>query len=355
MNTLRRTLILQQDTEFPGVVARPMGNFPTKADYHYQCLRCNVDLLKLIQLGITLWSAEGDLPPALPDNLVNRQPYANNLIQCPCTWTFNFQFSLDEDMYSEDSIAMLKKCGVDFDKNAEMGINPKTFGALLTSSGLVLYDSVTWLSFHSGYDFGYLLKILACSALPSEEEEYLKLVRIWFPSIYDIKYLFRHAQKEAQKGGFGQHAVNFFNNIGPKSGLQDMADELGCVREGRPHTAGSDAWLTGLVFWQMRHKIFDNQIPEKLVGEIWGLTGVGPPATAASREAAMAANTLNSNGATHPHTGMTPTALRSDAPTTPQTNHSGLASTPGPHGGGHGGYQGAMTAGGVFSNFQYGR
>jgi CCR4-NOT transcription complex subunit 7/8 len=39
-----------QDTEFPGVVAKPLGNH---ADYHYQTLRCNVDLLKIIQLGIT--------------------------------------------------------------------------------------------------------------------------------------------------------------------------------------------------------------------------------------------------------------------------------------------------------------
>ena len=29
-----------QDTEFPGVVARPMGAFRTSSDYHYQTLRC---------------------------------------------------------------------------------------------------------------------------------------------------------------------------------------------------------------------------------------------------------------------------------------------------------------------------
>ena len=32
--------------------------------------------------------------------------------------------------------------------------------------GLVLMDNVNWLSFHSGYDFGYLLKILTCQNLP---------------------------------------------------------------------------------------------------------------------------------------------------------------------------------------------
>lgn len=30
------------------------------------------------------------------------------------------------------------------------------------TSGLVLMDNVRWISFHSGYDFGYLLKLLTC-------------------------------------------------------------------------------------------------------------------------------------------------------------------------------------------------
>jgi hypothetical protein len=33
-------------------------------------------------------------------------------------------------------------------------------------AGVVLMDNVKWLSFHSGYDFGYLLKILTCQNLP---------------------------------------------------------------------------------------------------------------------------------------------------------------------------------------------
>ena len=65
-----------QDTEFPGVVARPIGQWKSTSEYHYQTMRCNVDLLKIIQVGITLADAEGNMPPE------------------PSTWQFNFRFSI---------------------------------------------------------------------------------------------------------------------------------------------------------------------------------------------------------------------------------------------------------------------
>ena len=50
------------DTEFPGVVARPIGDFKSSSDYQYQLLRCNVDLLKIIQLGLTFFNKDGVMP-----------------------------------------------------------------------------------------------------------------------------------------------------------------------------------------------------------------------------------------------------------------------------------------------------
>jgi hypothetical protein len=54
-----------------------------------------------------------------------------------------------DDMYAPESIELLKKSGIDFKRHEEDGINPLYFGELLVTSGLVLFDSVKWVSFHS--------------------------------------------------------------------------------------------------------------------------------------------------------------------------------------------------------------
>lgn len=59
----------------------------------------------------------------------------------------------------------------------------------------------------SGYDFGYLLKILTCSPLPAEEGDFFDLLRTYFPCIYDIKYLMKSCK-----------------NL--KGGLQELANDL---------------------------------------------------------------------------------------------------------------------------------
>ena len=69
-------LAMMQDTEFPGVVARPIGSFSTNTDYQYQTLRCNVDLLKIIQLGLSFFDKHGNFAEGCP------------------TWQFNFKFNL---------------------------------------------------------------------------------------------------------------------------------------------------------------------------------------------------------------------------------------------------------------------
>jgi CCR4-NOT transcription complex subunit 7/8 len=63
------------------------------------------------------------------------------------------------------------------------------FGELLVVSGLVLDDRVKWVSFHSGYDYGYLLKLLATMELPCDEKGFFETLKLYFPTIYDIEYM----------------------------------------------------------------------------------------------------------------------------------------------------------------------
>eukprot|EP01112_Ceratiomyxa_fruticulosa_P018610 TRINITY_DN5984_c0_g1_i1.p1 TRINITY_DN5984_c0_g1~~TRINITY_DN5984_c0_g1_i1.p1 ORF type:complete len:390 (-),score=68.96 TRINITY_DN5984_c0_g1_i1:44-1213(-) len=227
---------IAMDTEFPGVVARPIGSFRSTADKHYQTLRCNVDLLKIIQLGLTFTDSEGNYPP-----------------NCG-TWQFNFKFNLNEDMYAQDSIDLLTRSGIEFKKNEEFGIDVHDFGEVLMTSGIVLTDHIKWISFHSGYDFGYLLKLLTCTPLPAEEVEFFELVRLYFPCIYDIKYLMKSCK-----------------NL--KGGLNDLAVDLEIQRVGPQHQAGSDSLLTSATFFKMRKLFFENQLDDgKYMGILYGLT-----------------------------------------------------------------------------------
>ncbi|KAJ8103865.1 ribonuclease H-like domain-containing protein [Lipomyces tetrasporus] len=224
------------ETEFPGIVARPIGSFKTTTDYHYQTLRCNVDLLHAIQLGITFADEHGNHPEGLPS-----------------TWQFNFKFNLSEEMYSSDSIDILTKSGVDFKKHEEYGIDASTFAELFISSGLVLEDGVKWISYHSGYDFGYLISMMMNTSLPEEEEEFLSLVKLFFPSLYDVKYIMRSATTKNLKGG-----------------LQELADDLRVARVGPAHHAGSEALLTNSCFFELQKYIQDAP-EESYQGMIWGL------------------------------------------------------------------------------------
>ncbi|KAL0425147.1 UNVERIFIED_CONTAM: putative CCR4-associated factor 17 [Sesamum radiatum] len=132
---------IAMDTEFPGVVLRPVGNFKNSSDFHYQTLKDNVDLLKLIQLGLTFSDEKGNLPTCGTDKY--------------CIWQFNFrEFNPNEDVFANDSIELLRQSGIDFARNNEKGIDSRRFGELLMSSGIVLNDNVYWVTFHSGLHGG---------------------------------------------------------------------------------------------------------------------------------------------------------------------------------------------------------
>ncbi|PFH53343.1 hypothetical protein AMATHDRAFT_55249 [Amanita thiersii Skay4041] len=226
---------IAMDTEFPGVVARPIGTFKTSSDYHYQTMRCNVDLLKIIQVGITLADENGQTP----------EPVS--------TWQFNFKFCVSDDMYAPESIELLQKSGIEFERHEKYGIQPNDFAELMITSGLVLTPETKWISFHSGYDFGYFVKLLTAESLPTSEDDFFALLNRWFPTVYDIKYLMRACK--ALKGG-----------------LQDVADDLGIARTGPSHQAGSDSLLTAATFFKIRELYFSNEIDDtEYSGKLYGL------------------------------------------------------------------------------------
>lgn len=93
-------------------------------------LRCNVDLLKLIQIGLCLTNEHGELPT------VNGEL---------CLWQFNFrEFRLADDLYAQDSIDLLRQSGINFAQNEARGIEVQQFGELLMSSGIVLNEEVRY-------------------------------------------------------------------------------------------------------------------------------------------------------------------------------------------------------------------
>lgn len=140
-----------------------------------------------------------------------------------------------------------------FQKNLENGIDPMHFAELLTSSGVVLMDKVTWISFHSSYDFGYLVKLLTNKDLPNTEAEFLELLKIFFPNVFDIKYLMKSCR-----------------NL--KGGLEEVARQLEIERFGPQHQAGSDSLLTGLTFFKLKEMYFEDTIDEvKYSGQLFGL------------------------------------------------------------------------------------
>lgn len=238
--------IISMDTEFPGVVVRPSKDDPNirqrDPTAHYSSLKANVDMLNLIQIGLTLSDDDGNFP-----DLGTDQSYI---------WEFNFRdFDVARDTYALDSVELLRRQGIDFERNREQGIDSYQFAQLMMSSGLVLNDDVTWVTFHSAYDFGYIVKCLTRRLLPEKLSEFLTLVRVFFgDKVYDVK-----------------HMMRFCASL--YGGLDRVCKSL-CVERmtGKSHQAGSDSLLT-LHAWRKTREVHfgDNNAHEKYANVLYGL------------------------------------------------------------------------------------
>ena len=205
------------DTEFPGTVFQ-IENITE--DFYYKQLKKNVDKLKLIQLDITLTTEKGEYPKNYPYH----------------TWQFNLEFDKDTELYKDESVDMLKKCGIDFDKLKKKGIKHNIFAQYFMVSNLVLNPDVHWVSFQGSYDFGYLLKLLINMDLPQTEDEFTDLLNTYFINYYDIRVIVKD------------------NDNLIKKGLNRLAEILEVRREGQEHQAGSDSMVTIDVFFKLKKR-----------------------------------------------------------------------------------------------------
>ncbi|KAF2301721.1 hypothetical protein GH714_028779 [Hevea brasiliensis] len=171
---------VSMDTEFPGTIFQSTLNkhlLCYAPDYTYYLMKLNVDMLKIIQLGLTFSDFEGNLPTLGTE-------------YCYC-WQFNFRdFDLQSDPHNVESIRLLEKQGTNFKMHREKGIDSRDFAKLVLSSGLIFNYSFTWITFHGAYDLAFFIKILTQQELPRNLQSFMGLMKFYLGvAVYDIKYI----------------------------------------------------------------------------------------------------------------------------------------------------------------------
>ncbi|KAJ0967831.1 hypothetical protein J5N97_024748 [Dioscorea zingiberensis] len=182
---MHRYPIISIDTEFFRIIFHSNKHYSAlTVSERYSVMKLNIDALNLIQLGFTLSDPSGNLPDLGSGCILL------------FAWEFNFNnFNLDYDLYSPDSINLLWSSGIEFERNLLEGIDSHWFVRLLVNYGIVRAGyNVNWVTFHGGYDFAYLIKILTGgNSLSESMKTFFKLVRALFGDDWlDVKHIMKY-------------------------------------------------------------------------------------------------------------------------------------------------------------------
>ncbi|XP_059430028.1 probable CCR4-associated factor 1 homolog 11 [Corylus avellana] len=172
-------------------------------------------------------------------------------------WEFNFK-DFDEHIHSHhiNTIELLKDQEIYLDYNRVMGIDSLRFARLILKSGLLSNSRITWVTFHSDYDFGYFIKMLTGGeVLPLHESEFMDLIKSFFgKKAFDVKHMIKFC-------GDGVYAG---------LELEIVAKTLGLDREvGR---AGSDSLLALQTFMKLKQKYFNGRSLSEFEHVLHGFT-----------------------------------------------------------------------------------
>ncbi|KAG2650396.1 probable CCR4-associated factor 1 homolog 11 [Panicum virgatum] len=177
------------DTEYPGTVHRPPAgtrDADLSPDERYALVRANVDELPIVQLGLTLCDAHGNLPVVADYETGHHVERA---------WEFNFSdFDISRHRHAPQSVEFLTSQGIDFDQARECGVSSAAFKSKLAgilSAAALAERELTWVAFGGAYDLAYLVKILGDGQpLPETRAEFMARVRALLGGrVFDAKYM----------------------------------------------------------------------------------------------------------------------------------------------------------------------
>ncbi|OEL31126.1 putative CCR4-associated factor 1-like protein 9 [Dichanthelium oligosanthes] len=153
---------------YPGVVHGTKQNHSLMtADERYGAMKANVDALKPIQVGITIYNDNGHV----------------------AAWEFNLRgFHPAADPHAPSSVKYLESRGLSFRDHQAHGITAARLAAGLNSCGLFNRLGISWVTYTGASHIAYLMKVLSAGdPLPDDLGGFLNMVRqLLSEDVYDV-------------------------------------------------------------------------------------------------------------------------------------------------------------------------